>query len=331
MTTSARNRSDVSYRRLQRLRSIQRFFSGAFVLPNRSSRCLQLTILFIGCSLLSSTILEYFGKERAEIYWCYDSYEVGQLPCLVRDESRVDWFCITLFVVSLVTFLLSFVPWSVINYIHGSDRQRTVTMVIMKRRRERIKILRCMDVSSSDISLEKCMILGGFDPRRAGNAQDTLGLTYWEAIKEELYTRVFSILPSEIYCNWIHGHKCISLIVSLLALSSLFAHFLINLNTGPIYVECWIFIASISALFAPLQALFWITPLLFGSTYRTEGLSAAGIIILIKVVGLLTGKRSALRHEQRLLKHFFRNTNLWTETHMKEKTLLYLLGFNGFF
>ena len=331
LKTNARNRSDVSYQRLQRLRSIQRFSSGAFVVPCRSLRCLQLTILSLGCSLILSIILEYFGKERAEIYWCYNSYEVGQLPCSVRDESRIDRFCIGLFLLSSATFLLSFLPWSVINYLHGADRQRSVAMVIMKRRKQRIEKLRRINVGSSDISLEKCLILGGFEARQTEDAQVTLDLTYWEAVKEELYTRVFSIVPSEIYCNWVHGHKCISLIIGFLSLSSLFAHFLVSLNGGPIYVECWIFIASIGAFIAPFQALVWITPLLFGSKYRTEGLTAAGIVVLTKVFSLVTGKRSALGHEQRLLKHFFRNTKLWAETHMKEKVLLYLLGFNGFF
>ena len=317
---------DVDLARLVRLRSIQRFFSGSVVLPTRSSHSFRLTAFFLACSMISSTILEYFAKERAELYWCYDVYRIGQSPCKIRDSSKFDLLCMALFVASLVSFILSFLPWNAINLVHGVDRQRSVTLAIMKKRKQRLE--QNWKSKGTTIDVENCLMLGGFEAYSSRSYKEDC-VTYWEATKEELYTRVFSIVPCEIYCNWIHGHKPLSLLLVFFCIFAVSAHcFIVR---GPVYVHCWILVSSTAAFLAPINALVWLTPLLFGSRHRFAGLCAVSSIVLLKVVGLVIGKHVALKHEQRLVKRVFRKSDLWEKMNIKEKKMLYLLGFDGFF
>ncbi len=316
--------------RLARLRSIQRFFSGSVVLPTRSEHCFRLTAFVLACSVISSTILEYFAKERAELYWCYTSYVVGQTPCDTRDASKFDLLCIALFVTSLVTFICSFLPFSIVNYLHGVDRQRYVALAIMRRRIQRVEKFRG---SNDHIDEDDCLILGGFEERPSSTTSNRDAhddVTYWEAVKEELYTRIFSIVPCEIYCNWITGRRSLSLLLAFLSAIRVSVQCL--LIRGPIYLHCWIFVAStVGALLAPFHAIVWVVPLIFGSRHRYAGLCTVGSIVSIKIAGLVIGKRLALVHEKSLLRQFFRNHDLWRKVNIKEKTLMYLLGFDGFF
>jgi hypothetical protein len=195
-------------------------------------------------------------------------------------------------------------------------------------RKRRLRLEKHRERDDSPIDTETCLILGGFEakPTRYNGAEC---VTYWEAVKEELYTRIFSITPCEIYCNWIQGRKLIALLLVVLTVLGAFAHCLFI--SSPIYVHCWIFLATISAFLAPFHALVWLSPLAFGARHRLIGLYATGFIVLRTIAGLIVGKHSALKHEQRLITRFFRKNDLWTKTNVGEKTLLYLLGFDGFF
>ena len=181
------------------------------------------------------------------------------------------------------------------------------------------------DLSSIDV--DECLTLGGFS-KKSPISISTDELSYWEAVKEELYTRIFSIVPCEIYCNWINGRKWLSLLLAFLCMVGASAHGVFV--DGPIYVHCWIIIASsVGALLAPLHAIVWISPLVFGIRHRYAGLCTIGSIILLKVVGLVVGKRLALDHERRLLRRYIRKHDLRGRVNVEEKMLLYLLGFDG--
>lgn len=310
--------------RLKRLRSIQRFCAGSFVVPKRCTRSLSLTLLLLICSILSSTIFEYFAKERAELYWCYDQYKVGQRPCETRDASKVDFLCILLGGISLISFILAFLPFNVFNLIYGVDRQNNVALTIMQTRKRRLEKI----MSTTTIDLQKCSLLGGYE-MKCINPNKATRLLYWDAVKEELYTRVFSVLPCEVYCNWIYGNKLVSVLLILLAM--------VNLSvpcvclTTPIYINVWLFVASLSSFVAPLQALVITIPIVLNPRNFNAGCVTAVMIILFKMVGLICAKYFALKHEKRMVKTYIRNCDHWIQSDVKEKYLLYLLGFDGFF
>lgn len=321
---SLSTRNDGELKRLKRFRSIQRFFAGSFVIPKGSARLASLTLLLLFCSLVSSTIFEYFAKERAELYWCYERYEIGQRPCETRNASKVDFTCMLLVGISLVTFVLSFLPFNVLNLIQGVADQRDVALTIMQTRRRRLQTI----MPSTSIDLQKCMLLGGYEIQRINPNKNTT-LVYWDAVMKELYTRVFSVLPCEVYCNWIYGHKSVSILIILSTTVSLFVPTLFF--KCPIYINIWLFVTSLCSVVAPLHAIVLKLPLILSPRYLPVACVATGMIVFMKIMGLLCAKYIALKHEKQLVKMHIRSNDHWIKIDVKEKYLLYLLGFDGFF
>ncbi len=314
-----RKANDLYWARLKNLRLLQRFFAGSFVLPRRSEVAFKTAAFCLIYAVLANTFFLFFAQERAEIYWCHDDYRVGQPPCNVSKPDRVDGLGATSLITSSMAFLASILPFNCYNALLGARRQAQVALTLIARRLERAE-------GQSDRKLRECWALSGFDRQMA---LSKVTLNYWEAVKEELYTRVFSVIPCEVYCNWVCGHRLIAvgivfLVIVSVVVPGLFLH-------SPFYVKLWHKLAAIFSFVAPVHSLILLCPLLLSSRYRTQGFISMGLIMSVKTLALICTKRMALKHERRMVKHYYSSLDDWAGASIKERTLLYVLGFYGHF
>lgn len=304
-------------RNIVRVRLLQRFFAGSFILPRRRWFVRKTVIILLSYAFASALVFQLFTKERAEIYWCYELYRVGQTPCQVRHVDRWDTVSVVLYATSLLAFLGSIVPCNVLNAMTGECRQRDVASSIARKRIG----------ENEDIKLGDILTLGGY--RDSSNGDRDATVAYREAMNEEFYARFFSSFPSEIYLNWVCGNKIIS--VSLTVLFAVSVGAPIACFQSVFYVRVWIFVVSTTFYLAPLHALIFILPITLNPS--TSNLASVTLILLTvaKLSGLVVSKSAELRHEKHLLTLFFKTHENWLKMNIDDHKFLYLLGYDGYF
>jgi hypothetical protein len=259
-------------------------------------------------------VFQFFAKERAELYWCYEAYEVGQKPCAVRRTEKWDAISVIAYATSLLAFVTSIVPCNVFDLLTGESRQRNVASAIARER-----------LAGTEVRLRDVLIFGGY--REAAKSDDD-GLDYGEAVKEEYYTRLFSSVSSEIYLNWTGGSRPLSVALTLLFFVSVIVP--VACFDNALHVRVWIFALSTTFYLAPIHALVFLLPVY--SAPETSVLASTTLLFLAaaKLASLAVSKSVESSHEKRLLRLNFKARDNWL-TDIEENRLLYFLGYEGYF